>query len=59
MKERKFKSSLIDMDFASDKSINAPENESRYTKSGREYLFQGHSFEWDEKNKFKSGLQVF
>jgi hypothetical protein len=38
------------MDFASGKSINAPENKSRCTRLGREYLFLGHLSEWAEKN---------
>jgi hypothetical protein len=50
MRERKIQSCLIDMDFASGKSMNAPEDESRCTRLGREYLLQGHLFDWAETN---------
>jgi len=39
------------MDFASYKIMNVSENESRCTRLGREYLFQGHLFEWAGKTQ--------
>jgi hypothetical protein len=51
MRERKIQFFLIDMVFLSEnKIINVPENESRCTRLGQEYLFQENPFEWDEKN---------